>query len=72
MKFLDAARLFRGCWELYRKYYGQKMSKELWDQFVEETELLYQKFKKAPMAKELIMAVVNEIERIDKRERRDK
>lgn len=66
MKFLDAARLFRGCWELYRKYYGQSMNKELWEQFIAETEVLYQKCGKTDMAKELILAVINEIERIDK------
>lgn len=66
MKFFDAAGLFRSCWVLYRSYYGQKMTKELWEELIEKADALYQKYQKERFAMEMIMAVINEIERMDK------
>lgn len=69
MGFLKTAELFRNSWHLYRKYYSQKKNAEMWEQFVEEAEGLYEKYGKQPFAKEMIMAVICEIERIDKEQK---
>ena len=69
MKFFEAAELFKECWTLYRKYYGnQKMSTDLWDQVYEEANAAYVKHGKNPFAKDLLLAVQYEIERMDKRQ----
>lgn len=53
---------------LYRKYYGnQKMSIGMWDQIREEANATYVKHGKNPFAKDLLLAVQYEIERMDKR-----
>lgn len=67
MGFLEAAKLFSDSWRLYRKYYGQEKNRKMWEQLVEEAEALYGKYGKQPFAKEIMVAVVSEIERIDKR-----
>ncbi len=66
MFFLEAARLFGDSWGLYRKYYGQEKNREMWEQFVEEAKELYKKYGKQPFAREIIVAVISEVERIDK------
>lgn len=68
MFFLEAARLFGDSWGLYRKYYGQEKNREMWERFVEEAEELYKKYGKQPFAREIIVAVISEVERIDKRQ----
>lgn len=64
--FLEAARLFRDSWGLYRKYYGQEKDREMWERLIEEADGLYAKYGKQPFAKEMIAAVISEVERIDK------
>lgn len=63
MKFLEVADLFKDCWKLYRKYYGHRMSEALWEQCLQERSALYQKYQ-TPMARELISAVISELERM--------
>lgn len=66
--FLEAARLFRDSWGLYRMYYGQEKDREMWERLIEEADGLYAKYGKQPFAKEMIAAVISEVERIDKRQ----
>lgn len=40
----------------------------MWERFVEEAEELYKKYGKQPFAREIIVAVISEVERIDKRQ----
>lgn len=68
MGFLEAAGLFRDSWRLYRKYYSQEKSKEMWNLLIEEAEGMYGKYRKQPFVREILVAVISEIERIDKRQ----
>ncbi len=63
MKFWEAAALFSDCWHLYRKYYGQELSEEMCEHFIEETSVLYGKYGKQKLAKDMLLAVINEVER---------
>lgn len=65
MKFLEAAGLFADCWNVYRKYYGKELNDDICEKFIGEMELLYEKYEKQRLAKELILAVIGEIERVD-------
>lgn len=67
MKFLEVARLFQDCWNLYRKYFGVKLDSEEWSNFVKIMEEVYQKYYKAEFAKDLLLAVEKEIEKMQRR-----
>lgn len=70
MGFMDAARLFQDCWKIYRQYYGIKLSKKDWEQFVDEIEGVYIKHRKEELAKDLLVVIEAELERMNKREKR--
>lgn len=75
MKFLEAAGLFADCWDVYRRYYGKELNDGICEQFTSEMGFLYEKHGKQRLAKELILAVIGEIERADdvrRRTRREK
>lgn len=67
MGFLEVARLFQDCWYLYRKYFGKSMMQEDWDDFLKTMETLYQKYNKAEFAKNMLLAVEKEIEKMQQR-----
>ena len=67
MGFLEAADLFQEAWKIYRKYFGSDMSKEDWDRLVAETNQIYEKCRKEEFAKDILVAVTNEIERMGRR-----
>lgn len=52
--------LFCDSWQLYRKYVLKE--KDL-DGFIQESEELFQKYGQDPFAKDLLLAVTNEVER---------
>ena len=66
MNFLETARLFSDCWYLYKKYYGQEMEEEMWLALLDESRNFYEKYGRRFFAKEIIVALINEVERIDK------
>jgi hypothetical protein len=55
--------LFCDCWHLYRKYVTKAISEDEVDVFIQESGELFQKYGQDPLAKDLILAVTNEIER---------
>lgn len=63
MNFLEAARLFSDCWYLYKRYYGRDMEEELCLVLMDETRALHEKYGKQPFAREMILAVIIELER---------
>lgn len=69
MKFFEAAGLFRECWGLYRKYYGRKgMNESVCQQIYDEVEEVYCRYEKSSFAKDMLLAVMYEIEVMDKRD----
>lgn len=69
MLFTEAAGLFRDSWGLYRKYCGQDKSRAMWDRLIGEAEGLYGKYGKKPFARDIIVAVISEVERIGRQGR---
>ena len=55
--------LFCDSWHLYRKYILRKLNEEDLDEFIRESRELFQKYDQDPFAKDLLLAVTNEIER---------
>ena len=59
--------LFCDSWHLYRKYILSKLDEKDLDEFIQESGELFQKYKQDPFAKDLLLAVTNEIERMEKK-----
>ena len=58
--------LFCDSWHLYRKYILGELNEKDLDEFIRESGELFQKYDQDPFAKELLLAVTNEIERKEK------
>lgn len=68
MAFLEAAHLFQDCWRLYKKYFSmQSLDRSTWEKFIGETNLILHRYRKEPLAKDILVAVISEIERKEKR-----
>lgn len=59
--------LFCESWNLYRKYILTELNEDELDSFTEEADKIFKKYDQTPMAKDLILAVINEIERKEKK-----
>lgn len=57
--------LFCDSWYLYRKYILSKLNEKDLNEFIRESEELFQKYERDPFAKELLLAITNEIERME-------
>lgn len=55
--------LFRDSWYLYRKYIFIQLSDEELEHFIQESDEIFRKYGQDPFAKDLILAVTNEVER---------
>ena len=66
MAVRTAFQLFCDCWHLYRKYILSKLNEKDLDEFIRESGELFQKYGQDPFAKDLLLAVTNEIERKEK------
>ena len=58
--------LFCDSWHLYRKYILSKLNEKDLDEFIRESGGLFQKYGQDPFAKDLLLAVANEIDRKEK------
>ena len=55
--------LFCDSWKLYQKYMVCQLNEKDLDLFVQETKDIFQKYDREPLAKDLMVSVINEIER---------
>ena len=55
--------LFCDSWQLYRKYIAKALNEDDLDGFIQESGNLFQKYGQEPFAKDLLLAVTNEVER---------
>lgn len=55
--------LFCDSWNLYQKYILKELRENDLDEFIQESGELFRKYDQDPFAKELLLAVSNEIER---------
>ncbi|EOS78973.1 hypothetical protein C817_03496 [Dorea sp. 5-2] len=62
MGFTEASRMFRDVWSLYRRYAARRLDEAGMDEVRDCVSVVYEKYK-APFAKEILLAVVGEIER---------
>lgn len=56
-------KLFCDSWQLYRKYITSELKDKNLDDFIRESGELFQKYGQDPFAKDLLLAVTNEVER---------
>ena len=56
-------KLFCDSWQLYRKYIEKILNEDDLDRFIQESGDLFRKYGQDPFAKDLLLAVTNEIER---------
>ena len=66
MAIRTAFQLFCDCWHLYRKYILRTANEEVLEQFKTDADQIYAKYRQEPMAKEMLLAVINEVERKEK------
>lgn len=57
--------LFCDSWYLYQKYILSELNEKDLDEFIRKSGELFQKYKQDPFAKDLLLAVTNEIERME-------
>lgn len=57
--------LFCDSWQLYRKYIAKELNEDDLDGFIQESGNLFQKYGQEPFAKDLLLAITNEIERME-------
>ena len=62
ISFLEAAHMFNDVWNLYKKYAVRKLSDEEIDNFTREASQIHTKYK-CLFVKEVVLAVIREIER---------
>ena len=58
--------LFCDSWQLYRKYITRELEEKTLDDFIKKSGELFRKYEQDPFAKDLLLAVTNEIERKEK------
>ena len=56
--------LFCDSWYLYRKYILSKLNEKDLDEFIRESGELFQEYEQDPFAKDMLLAITNEIDRI--------
>lgn len=57
--------LFCDSWHLYQKYILSKLNEKDLDEFIRESGELFQKYERDPFAKDMLLAITNEIERME-------
>lgn len=67
MGFKSAFSLFCDCWELYSKYAVSNLSDEELQKFVDEATAISRKYNEDKFARDVVLAVIDEIDRIEKR-----
>lgn len=71
MSYMLAWQMFGDVWKLYKKYAVRKLNEDELEQLMYEAGKIHEKFK-YPFTKELLMAVIGEIERSVKHFERNK
>lgn len=66
MAVRTAFNLFCDCWYLYRKYIPAKLNEKAMDEFVEASQAIFRKYEQEPLAKDILLAISNEVDRISK------
>ena len=57
--------LFCDSWHLYRQYISKALNEDDLDDFIQESGDLFRKHRQDPFAKDLLLSVTNEFERME-------
>lgn len=60
--------LFTDCWRLYKAFCTSDLTDQDINDFIMQTDYLQKKYNNSPLSHDLIMAVINEVDRIEKGE----
>jgi len=58
-------KLFNDCYKLYKTFSQTSLTENDLDEFVRETDLIYKKYNNK-FSKELLLAVINEVDRLER------
>lgn len=67
MELKTIYHLFSECWKFYKKYHDRQFDEAIWEQVLKDGRALHVKYQKSVFAREMILAVISELERIDRR-----
>lgn len=57
---------FGDVWTFFKKYYHVRPDDSYWEAVVEESSAIVQKYNNLPLCKDLVLAVIGELERKEK------
>lgn len=72
MAVRTAFNFFCDCWYLYRKYIPAELNEKAMDEFVEASQDIFRKYEQEPLAKDILLAISNEVDRISKQTKGEK
>lgn len=62
--------LFNDCWKLYKDFCRSELTDKDINDFITQTDNLQKKYDNSPLSHDLILAVINEVDRIEKERRK--
>lgn len=71
MNFTTACHLFCDVWQLYKIFAARELTEGEMNALIEETGRLHDKYSRSKLGRDMLLAVMNEIERTDKFIRRE-
>ena len=70
MGFKAAFSLFCDCWRIYSKYAVSNLNDEELQKFADAATAISRKYQEDAFARELVLAIINEIDRIERVKKR--
>lgn len=64
-------QMFVDIWEHYKKFYRAEDTEEYWTEQIEACQELQEKYKNSKLAKDMLLAIVKELERKSKEEEKE-
>lgn len=68
MELKEVNSIFNDCYKLYKEFYSRKLDPDDMHEFIKAVDLLNKKYN-CKLAEEILIAVMNEIDRIEKERR---
>lgn len=59
--------MFRDFWRMTQKFYIPEEADEYWAELVKETDVFFEKHKDIPLAKEIVLALANTLDKSTKK-----
>lgn len=63
---MDYFELYKDVWNFHKKYQQVQTTDEYWQQVVDESNQIAKKYNQCKFAKDLLLAIIGELERIYK------